>query len=835
MNKLFINSLINIILLTVLVNVNLSKAQVFTPTNIQLTVGDGQDAWGDYDNDGILDLLLTGTLSDTNSDGITHSNGRDTFVHKINLKDVFYSSTAWGDYDNDDKLDVALTGGSAYAYSYPNYLCISYIFHNNGNGTFPISQKLATAFYGSVAWGDYDNDGYQDVILTGATLAPNNNPISKIYHNNGNKTFTEQTDMVITSVSGSSVAWGDYDNDGYLDILLTGYNGSNCISKIYHNNAGKSFTEKTGMNLTPVNYGSVSWGDYDNDGYLDILLTGYNGVAPISKIYHNDGNDTFTEQTSISLTGVYNSSVAWGDYDNDGNLDILLTGNSTYSGCNPVSKIYRNNGDGTFTEQTSIALPGITGCVLWGDYDNDGDLDILLRGRINCTSLSCERKIYQNHSVISNTKATAPTNLRTVINEDGVTFLWDEATDTETPQKGLNYNLYVYKDGDDTFKRSPCAFTQKHSLNGRRLLPQMGNIQYNKLLGYNMKNFRTGNYKWSIQAVDGGLQGGDFAEEKAFTYVSLIDADVHVNRHEIINTSSLMEYSLNSTDGNNGDWIVCADSITKTDFKDGGGDVWVRQQNMPVNKRKIASIASQALAPNYIIDYINERTAQDMPDSIEYSANADMSETISGTNIKVPVIPNYMMYIRAKATATKVASAIQILGVPNRPDAPTNPLVNDVLNTYDWTNNSNFPDISMYEYSADSGTTWVTCMIKPINVGPVNLAKGHVQVRIKATDTSFKSEPLLSGFAFTIKNTGITNLQTLSINLHPNPANNVLIIENFSEPTEATIFSIEGKRIKTVYLKNKINEIDISQLPEGIYVLKILNNKINGEERFVKQ
>ena len=75
-----------------------------------------------------------------------------------------------------------------------------------------------------------------------------------------------------------------------------------------------------------VQTGSVAWGDYDNDGDLDILLTGREYTGRISKIYRNNGDNTFTEQTSISLTGVGSGSVAWGDYDNDGDLDILLTG-----------------------------------------------------------------------------------------------------------------------------------------------------------------------------------------------------------------------------------------------------------------------------------------------------------------------------------------------------------------------------------------------------------------------------------------------------------------------------------------------------------------------------
>ena len=97
------------------------------------------------------------------------------------------------------------------------------------------------------------------------------------------------------------------------------------------------FTEQTSITLDGVYQSSVAWGDYDNDGDLDILLTGDTGSIRVSKIYRNDGDNTFTEQTSIALTGVNDSSVAWGDYDNDGDLDILLTG---YTGSSRVSKIY---------------------------------------------------------------------------------------------------------------------------------------------------------------------------------------------------------------------------------------------------------------------------------------------------------------------------------------------------------------------------------------------------------------------------------------------------------------------------------------------------------------
>ncbi len=120
------------------------------------------------------------------------------------------------------------------------------------------------------------------------------------------------------------MAWGDYDNDGDLDILLTGAEGGiNLIAKVYQN-TGSGFGEVYAGSLTGVYVSSVAWGDYDNDGDLDILLTGRDsGVGYNAKIYQNTGSG-FSEVYAGNLTGVAGSSVAWGDYDND--LDILLTG-----------------------------------------------------------------------------------------------------------------------------------------------------------------------------------------------------------------------------------------------------------------------------------------------------------------------------------------------------------------------------------------------------------------------------------------------------------------------------------------------------------------------------
>ncbi|MCX6335393.1 MAG: FG-GAP-like repeat-containing protein [Bacteroidia bacterium] len=490
-----------LVLVFLLITFNLFSQTFVEQTGIALTgVNFGSVAWGDYDNDGNLDILLTGSSSSGPISKIYRNNGDSTFTEQsgINLTGVSNSCATWGDYDKDGDLDILLTGES-------NSGPISKIYRNNGDNTFTEQTgiMLTGVFSSSVAWGDYDNDGDLDILLTGWS---GSGLISKIYRNNDDNTFTEQTGIALTGVDNGSVAWGDYDNDGDLDILLTGLG----FSRIYHNNGDNSFTSLTGIELPGVDHSSVAWGDYDNDGDLDILLT---GSGYTSKIFRNNNDNSFTGQTLIVFPGVILGSIAWGDYDNDGDLDILWTG---YSGSGPVSKIYRNNGDNTFTEQTGIELPEVSySSIAWGDYDNDQDLDILLTGE-NSAGQKIS-KIYRNETATPNIKPATPSNLKAVTNNGVVTFTWDKPLDTETPQNGLSYNIYVYEEGQIKYENPPHAFKQSDSKNGRRLIAKPGAIQWSQS-GYTIKDLPPGKtYYWAVQAVDAGLRGGSFSSEQSFT------------------------------------------------------------------------------------------------------------------------------------------------------------------------------------------------------------------------------------------------------------------------------------------------------------------------------
>ena len=416
-------------------------------------VSNSETTWGDYDNDGDLDVLLTGYHYSGTFDLVARvyrNDGNDTFTDiNAGLAGSAEGSAAWGDYDNDGDLDILLTG-----LVYSN-IGSAAIYRNDGNDTFTdINAGFPALSYSSGTWGDYDNDGDLDILLTGIVGAVNANSISKIYRNDGNGVFTE-INAGLDALYVSSAAWGDYDNDGDLDILISGYKYNfGTLSIVYRNDGNGSFTD-INAGLTNARNSSTEWGDYDNDGDLDILLTGYSyetgPLVVIANIYRNDGNDTFTD-INAGLTGVFASGAAWGDYDNDGDLDILLAGATVTSA--PSSRLYRNDGSDAFTEVNTGLADVAAASVAWGDYDSDGDLDILITGGGNSGSVS---KIYRNDlpPVRANTFTNVDIGLPGVYYPGMAWGDYDNDGDLDILFTGIgqtgSYAQVVRNDGNDTF------------------------------------------------------------------------------------------------------------------------------------------------------------------------------------------------------------------------------------------------------------------------------------------------------------------------------------------------------------------------------------------------
>ncbi len=279
-------------------------------------------------------------------------------------------SASWGDYDNDgfDDLFVPINDINE-----PNIL-----YHNEGDGTFTkvASGTIVTDLGASISgtWGDYDNDGYLDLFVTN-----NVNSENKLYHNNGDGTFISilNNPVVDNGIYSHSAAWADYNQDGNLDLVVTDFHPTHFNFLYYGDgNGGFAIDESSEISLSATSAVGASWGDFDNDGDLDLFIANTNGEN--NQLFQND-NGIMIEITSGDIVSDGGNSVGgiWGDYDNDGDLDLYVTNTSMIES----NFFYENNGDGTFTTITTgpiVENMSNSHGASWIDYDNDGDLDLLV-------------------------------------------------------------------------------------------------------------------------------------------------------------------------------------------------------------------------------------------------------------------------------------------------------------------------------------------------------------------------------------------------------------------------------------------------------------------------
>jgi hypothetical protein len=261
------------------------------------------------------------------------------------------------------------------------------LYQNNGDGSFRMITNgiFATEIgqFHAAAWVDYDRDGFVDLFVTSHGASADQPPAkNRLYHNNRDGTFTKITVGPVVNDPGDYLgrAWADYDNDGWPDLFVPDFSGGR--NHLYHNEGDGQFSSVT-QSIVSQGIGAsgcAAWADYDNDGYLDLFVV--NSFSTQNFLYHNEGNGTFTKVTQGSLAQDTSSGnfagCAWGDYDNDGFLDVITAAYGTIDG---RAYLYHNNGDGTFTkvDHGSVTSERANRPVYaWGDYDRDGFLDLFV-------------------------------------------------------------------------------------------------------------------------------------------------------------------------------------------------------------------------------------------------------------------------------------------------------------------------------------------------------------------------------------------------------------------------------------------------------------------------
>ena len=363
----------------------------------------------------VMLILLNSCINAQNFSKVTNS--------IVSIDSGASRSVNWIDYDNDNDLDLFISNG--YRYGENNYL------YRNDNGTFIriFNQPLVKDSLPSdgSSWGDFNNDGLPDLCVVNWW-----NKISLLYSNNGNGNFTFMNTSPVSSLQSYSetCSWGDYNNDGLLDLFITNSNGSNHRNFLYKNTGSNNFVKiDTGIVVSETAYSRcMNWVDIDNDNDLDIFVCreGNNNEF----LYKNNGNGYFTKITASPLAsdGGDTWSSSWGGYDNDGDLDVFITNNS-----NQKNSLFRNNGNFTFTKiigDIIVNENGYNAVSGWGDFDNDGDLDMFVTQAYvpPIFTQKVVNKLYKNMLIESGTPSFEKITTGEIVNDSGYSygFAWGD-------------------------------------------------------------------------------------------------------------------------------------------------------------------------------------------------------------------------------------------------------------------------------------------------------------------------------------------------------------------------------------------------------------------------
>jgi enediyne biosynthesis protein E4 len=408
-------------------NITFKHDNAATPQRYLIeTMGSGA-AWIDYDNDGYLDLYLVNSAA-TNiykpanplRSALYHSNGDGTFTDVtekagVGAVNLFGMGVAVGDYDNDGFEDLYVVGYGR-----------SILYHNNGNGTFTdVTEKAGVANLGkwgsSAAWFDYDRDGKLDLIVANyVDFTPDRNLICvdegrpaychpnkyhgqtpTLFHNDGNGVFTDvsrASKIGLKAGNGLGVVCFDYNGDGWTDVFLA----NDSMENFLYRNKGNGTFEEVGIDAgvalgedgKPEAGMGTDAADYDRDGFPDLFVTHLD--LEYNRLYRNQGDGTFADATFISKLGAGTFRMSgfgtrFIDYDNDGWRDIFIVNGHVLDNVNEFhagteyaepKTMYRNLG-GTFRDVTKqlgpdLADARVSRAAAFADYDNDGDMDVLV-------------------------------------------------------------------------------------------------------------------------------------------------------------------------------------------------------------------------------------------------------------------------------------------------------------------------------------------------------------------------------------------------------------------------------------------------------------------------
>jgi hypothetical protein len=345
--------------------------------------------WCDYDRDGYLDLFVSNSsLNYATKNSLYHNEQNGLFTRVTNALTTRAASSSagvWGDYNNDGRPDLFVT----HPKFFQGYVADE-LYHNDGGGAFTrmvtpwITNRNRAENFPDVSWIDLDADGWIDLF---ATAWYHNGTWSGLpdvaFRNLGDGNFkaltsTEVGSLLTDSIISFSACFADFDDDGDTDAYVPWYwaTGQNRL----HRNTGSGIFESVQLGSLPEGVQTItsSWVDYDNDGDFDLFATHFGAPASLHRNTGAAGFENATDQAGLVTPIGEAFGPAWGDFDNDGDLDLFIAHYVTTN----LNQLFLNNGDGTFT-LTDVGSPTHDRNIKqeaprWIDYDNDGFLDLFV-------------------------------------------------------------------------------------------------------------------------------------------------------------------------------------------------------------------------------------------------------------------------------------------------------------------------------------------------------------------------------------------------------------------------------------------------------------------------
>lgn len=565
----------------------------------------GQDLWFDYNNDGYPDrFMIGGKYEDLGHAYLFRNENGSEFTNiPINIPKLEIGGAVVLDFDNDGIMDLYVQGKEVIdnedgSKSRENYTAI---WRGTGDPENPfersVQQEIDELGIGETegqhrgyfcAAGDYDNDGWTDLFMTG--WARKDGSWHVILYRNNQGVFEEVQNPVgedgegiepFKTITTGSIYVSDLNKDGYLDLIVSGNDQTNGwipTTTVYFNNGDGTFRETTQQGFFEgQKSGTTFTADVNNDGYPDILEFGdskdgdtdlYNSVG---NLYINNGDGTFAEPLKTDATNLLTARAmsAVGDINNDGQIDLMIQcgwswtegqTDTDYS----LTNLYYNNGDNSFTREfLSDNANSHESDVNFIDFNHDGALDYSTSGwgpkepnwfnRVAPNILTGDLAMNEAPAFVNDSEVQ--------VKEEGsdVIISWGAATDDTTPAEAIRYNIYIKaKKADDfgatyTYTYVPASIETNNS---QGITAYDSKVAARLIYGnqIRMKGFNTTDYEFAVQPVDNGNLGGKFVVAGQGTGIIQNPQSVNVKVYAVggeirIESDNRVDYAIVAVDG----------------------------------------------------------------------------------------------------------------------------------------------------------------------------------------------------------------------------------------------------------------------------------------------